>query len=80
MDGENMRNEHIDIFPRKPVISRFVAPWDTSGWYGVWPDLQPGSRLYTNSEAQVAQLPEKYRGVPYIRTYNSNAAGGRFLR
>ncbi len=70
-----MRNEHIDNFPRKPVISRFVAPWDTSGWYGVWPDLQPGSRLYTNSEAQVAQLPEKYRGVPYIRTYNSNAEG-----
>ena len=70
-----MRNEHIDNFPRKPVISWFVAPWDTSGWYGVWPDLQPGSRLYTNSEAQVAQLPEKYRGVPYIRTYNSNAEG-----
>lgn len=70
-----MRNEHIDNFPRKPVISRFVAPWDTSGWYGVWPDLQPGSRLYTNSEAQVAQLPEKYKGVPYIRTYNSNAEG-----
>ena len=70
-----MRNKHIDNFPRKPVISRFVAPWDTSGWYGVWPDLQPGSRLYTNSEAQVAQLPEKYRGVPYIRTYNSNAEG-----
>ena len=20
-------------YPKKPGISRFVAPWDTSGWY-----------------------------------------------
>ena len=49
---------NINHIPPCPVISRFVAPWDTSGWYGVCPDFAEGKRLYSNSDACVTVLPE----------------------
>lgn len=66
---------NINHIPPCPVISRFVAPWDTSGWYGVCPDFAEGKRLYSNSDACVTVLPEKYRGAEYIMTYDSKADG-----
>ena len=67
--------KNIDVIPQKPVISRFVAPWDTSGWYGVWGGFSKGSRLYSNSEVCVEALLEYYCGGEYVRTYNSYAEG-----
>lgn len=65
----------IDFLPCRPIISRFVAPWDTSGWYGVCPDFSVGKRLYSNSDAYVTELPEKYWGWEYIMTYDSKTDG-----
>ena len=61
--------------PEVPVISRFVSPWDTSGWYSVLPDFSVGSRVYSNTGDTVAKCPQKYRGAEYIMTFNSNAEG-----
>lgn len=61
--------------PEVPVMSRFVSPWDTSGWYSVLPDFDVGSRVYSNTEDTVASCPQKYRGAEYIMTFNSNAEG-----
>ena len=36
-------------YPKKPGISRFVAPWDTSGWYFMAEHFAPGCRIYSNS-------------------------------
>lgn len=61
--------------PDVPVMSRFVSPWDTSGWYSVLPDFDVGSRVYSNTEDVIAACPRKYRGAEYIMTFNSNAEG-----
>lgn len=34
----------FNYIPQKPVISRLVVPWDTSGWYHVLSDLSEGSQ------------------------------------
>lgn len=66
---------HFDRIPASPVISRFVAPWDTSGWYSVFPGFGPGRRLYSNSDVRVASLDETYAGWEYVRTFDSKADG-----
>lgn len=66
---------NITHIPSPPVISRFVAPWDTSGWYRVLPDFSVGKRLYSNSDVCVALLPEKYCGWEYIMTFDSKTDG-----
>lgn len=61
--------------PDKPVISRFVSPWDTSGWYSLLPDFSVGKKVYSNTADTVVSCPEKYVGAEYIMTFNSNAEG-----
>ncbi|MBO4353549.1 MAG: hypothetical protein J5860_01270, partial [Clostridia bacterium] len=61
--------------PKTPSISRFVSPWDTSGWYSVLPDFNVGKKVYSNSAATVASCDEKYKGADYIMTFNSAAEG-----
>ena len=65
----------VNFVPAKPLTSRFVAPWDTSGWYYVCPNFALGSKLYSNSDVTVAKLPEKYVGADYVVTFNSAADG-----
>ncbi len=65
----------VELVPARPPMSRFVAPWDTSGWYYAAPNFGIGSKLYSNSDAKVASLPEKYLGADYIVTFNSAADG-----
>ena len=66
-----------DVFhrPKDPTTSRFVSPWDTSGWYSVLPDFNTGKTVYSNSDAVVVSCDEKYIGADYIMTFNSNAEG-----
>ncbi|MBO4216745.1 MAG: hypothetical protein J5940_02245, partial [Clostridia bacterium] len=54
-----------------PVISRFVAPWDTSGWYTVSGGLKEGARVRTNRNVRVAKLPKEFAGADYISTFDS---------
>jgi len=61
--------------PKKPTISRFVSPWDTSGWYSVLPDFGVGKAVYSNTDAVVLSCDEKYFGADYIMTFNSAAEG-----
>lgn len=63
------------FIPASPVTSRFVSPWDTSGWYSVNPDFGTGARIYSNCDATVAKAPEYLFGADYIRTFNSAADG-----
>lgn len=65
----------VNFVPAKPLTSRFVAPWDTSGWYYVSPNFDIGSKLYSNSDDVVAALPEKYIGADQVVTFNSFADG-----
>lgn len=65
----------INQIPACPIISRFVAPWDTSGWYSVFPDFSVGKRLYSNSDVTVTALPDKYCGWEYIMTFDSKTDG-----
>lgn len=65
----------VNFVPAKPLTSRFVAPWDTSGWYYVCPNFALGSKLYSNSDVTVAELPEKYVGADYVVTFNSASDG-----
>ena len=65
----------IDRIPAKPVISRFVAPWDTSGWYYMDADFGIGSRVYSNAEIFVTALPDCLRGCDYVVTYDSATDG-----
>lgn len=61
--------------PEKPTISRFVSPWDTSGWYSVLPDFSVGKKVYSNTTDTVSFCGEKYVGADYIMTFNSEAEG-----
>ena len=61
--------------PASPITSRFVSPWDTSGWYSVQPDFGAGAKIYSNCDAIVRSAPEKLIGADYIRTFNSAADG-----
>lgn len=65
----------VNFVPAKPLTSRFVAPWDTSGWYYVCPNFALGSKIYSNSDVTVAEIPEKYIGADYVVTFNSAAYG-----
>lgn len=61
--------------PVTPTISRFVSPWDTSGWYSVLPDFDKGVEIYSNSNDKIASCDEKYIGAEYIMTFNSAVHG-----
>ena len=65
----------VNFVPAKPLTSRFVAPWDTSGWYYIYPNFALGSKLYSNSGVTVASIDEKYIGADYVVTFNSAADG-----
>ena len=62
-------------YPKKPGISRFVAPWDTSGWYFMAEHFAPGCRIYSNADITVTECPEILRGCDYIVTYDSATDG-----
>ena len=66
---------NVNFVPAKPLTSRFVAPWDTSGWYYVCPNMAVGSKIYSNCGATIASIDEKYVGADYVVTFNSNADG-----
>ena len=57
---------NVNFIPAKPLTSRFVAPWDTSGWYYVWPNMAVGSKIYSNSDVTIAKIDEKYVGADYV--------------
>lgn len=65
----------VNSLPENPIISRFVSPWDTSGWYSVLPDFKAGKKIYSNVDVKVLSCPKKYYGSDYIMTFNSNAEG-----
>lgn len=65
----------FDCLPPRPVISRFVAPWDTSGWYYTVADFQAGSQVYSNAEIAVTELPDCLRGCDFVVTYDSATEG-----
>ena len=67
--------QSIHCLPPAPVISRFVAPWDTSGWYYVSPCFSNGSRLYSNADIYAAGAPGFLLGCEWIVTYDSHAEG-----
>lgn len=65
----------IDYLPDKPVISRFVAPWDASGWYYMESGLRRGSCIYANADIHVEDLPQCLEGCDYIVTFDSASEG-----
>lgn len=65
----------IREYPKKPGISRFVAPWDTSGWYFMAEHFAPGCRIYSNADITVTECPEILMGCDYIVTYDSATDG-----
>ncbi len=65
----------ISACPKTPLTSRFVAPWDTCGWYQIAPDLQVGSEMHTNCATKVLDLPCCYKGADYVKTFDSTADG-----
>ncbi|MBQ9082685.1 MAG: hypothetical protein IJY28_04205, partial [Clostridia bacterium] len=65
----------ISACPQTPLTSRFVAPWDTCGWYQIAPDLQVGSEMHTNCSTKVLDLPCCYKGADYVKTFDSTADG-----
>ncbi|MBQ0125449.1 MAG: hypothetical protein KBS59_03890, partial [Clostridiales bacterium] len=65
----------IRHLPKTPVTSRFVSPWDTSGWYSVLPDFDAGKKVYSNCDLCVKDCPAELVGADYIMTFNSNADG-----
>lgn len=62
-------------YPPFPTMSRFVAPWDTCGWYAGREALQVGARLYTNADAQVTSIPAGYLGADYVCMFDSQSQG-----
>lgn len=54
--------------PQKPLVSCFVAPWDTSGWYYIQSDFRKGASVFSNSNEIVSKLPERLIGSDYIVT------------
>ncbi|MBR1584116.1 MAG: hypothetical protein IJ662_01080 [Clostridia bacterium] len=65
----------LDMLPQRPVISRFVAPWDTSGWYFMQADLAPGKAVYSNADIRITDMPDALLGCDYIVTYDSASCG-----
>ena len=65
----------FDNQPDCPVISRFVPPWDTSGWYVVRQNFAIGKSIYTNTPAVVVKANDLYIGAEYIATFDSYAEG-----
>lgn len=65
----------LDLLPARPLISRFVAPWDTSGWYYAAPGFAAGCRLYSNADVTAADVPACLQGGDYIVTYDSHREG-----
>ena len=65
----------LDLLPERPLISRFVAPWDTSGWYYAAPGFAAGCRLYSNADVTAADVPGCLQGGDYIVTYDSHREG-----
>lgn len=59
--------------PKTPLTSRFVSPWDTSGWYAVKCNFQKKSLLYSNDDDYVKEIDDYYAGADYIQTFNSKA-------
>ena len=55
----------IRFLPETPAVSRFVAPWDTCGWYAAYENLRVGAPLYTNAATRVLGLPAAYEGADY---------------
>lgn len=71
-----MNDERIlDLLPERPLISRFVAPWDTSGWYYVMPCFAVGSRLYSNADVTAQDVPACLLGGEQIVTFDSFREG-----
>lgn len=66
---------HPVALPPRPLTSRFVAPWDTSGWYELHGNLAPGAAVYTNAAVTIASLPEDLLGGDWIATFDSLAQG-----
>ena len=62
-------------YPEAPMIGRFVSPWDTSGWYSVYANMNVGAKLHSNEDVTVKSLPERFIGADYIMTFNSTADG-----
>ncbi|MCQ2796513.1 MAG: hypothetical protein MJ213_04375, partial [Bacilli bacterium] len=67
-------NNLLNKLPAVPVSSRFVAPWDTSGWYYLQENLKLGSRIYSNSDAKIISIPKKYIGLDYIVTFDTKVS------
>ena len=67
-----MKTYTISSAPARPSISRFMAPFDTDGWYFVREGLGVGSKLFTNADTAVTGLPDLYRGCDYIQTYRDD--------
>lgn len=65
----------VGFVPSSPITSRFVAPWDTSGWYYVCGNLKIGSKMYSNTDITVKRINPLYFGSDYILTYDSKAEG-----
>ena len=65
----------VNFIPASPITSRFVAPWDTSGWYYVCGNLNIGSKMYSNMDITVKSIDPLYFGSDYILTYDSKAEG-----
>ncbi|OQB52997.1 MAG: Exo-poly-alpha-D-galacturonosidase precursor [Firmicutes bacterium ADurb.Bin146] len=63
----------VQYMPKTPLTSRFVSPWDTSGWYSVKCNFQKGALLYSNCTDTVKDIDECYAGADYIQTFNSKA-------
>lgn len=67
--------QSMDVCPELPVISRFVAPWDTSGWYSCHADFQSGSLLYSNRDVYAQTMPQALRGGDWVVTFDACAEG-----
>lgn len=65
----------LDLLPERPLISRFVAPWDTSGWYYAAPCFAAGSRLYSNADVTAESVPACLLGGNQIVTFDSFREG-----
>ena len=63
------------LIPPIPMTSRFVAPWDTAGWYYMLPEMYIGCDLYSNCDDKLKEIDEKYLGADYVVSFNSYADG-----
>ena len=61
--------------PAVPMTSRFVAPWDTAGWYYMLPELYVGCDMYSNCDDKLKEIDDKYLGADYVVSFNSFADG-----